>query len=198
MIRFTDAEMLKINAFDWHKNFPQVFGKSQNQENAGFDVVISNPPYTYLIPTIIQEYFQKTYQFQNYQKDLYLIFLEKYSKLLKRGGTFGVIVSNTWLLSLTYLNPERGEALAEVKKMHVEMLPVPAIDLSGKQTKKLHDRLVELANQMLSANSRFLESVVQRRVYEQRIGILEKEINELVYQLYGLTAEEIAIVEGDV
>ncbi|MDR3182773.1 MAG: N-6 DNA methylase [Planctomycetaceae bacterium] len=100
--QFSDEFLRQVNAFDWHRNFPQVFGQSSGSKAAGFDIVIGNPPYTYLIPAVIQEYFQENYQFQNYQKDLYLLFLEKYSQILRQGGTFGVIVSNTWLLSLTY------------------------------------------------------------------------------------------------
>jgi hypothetical protein len=96
-----------------------------------------------------------------------------------------------------YLNPEKGEVLAEVKKQHVEILPVPSLDLSDKRIKKAHDRLVDLANQMLAVNERIPQSVIHRGTYEQRMRILEKEINSIVYQLYGLTAEEIAIVEGE-
>ncbi|MDR1290928.1 MAG: N-6 DNA methylase, partial [Planctomycetaceae bacterium] len=93
----SENEQIKINCFDWEKEFVDIFRK-----NGGFDIVIGNPPYSYLISEAVQEYFQKTYQHQDYQKDLYLIFLEKYETLLKRGGIFGVIVSNTWLLSVTY------------------------------------------------------------------------------------------------
>jgi len=93
---FSEEEQIKINCFDWEEEFSAVF------KDGGFDVVIGNPPYTYLIPDVVQDYFQKIYKCQNYQKDLYLIFLEKYSVLLKNAGVFGVIVSNTWLLSLTY------------------------------------------------------------------------------------------------
>ncbi|GHT11937.1 hypothetical protein FACS1894170_06140 [Planctomycetales bacterium] len=93
---FDDDALRKINAFDWHKEFPHIF------KTGGFDFVIGNPPYTYMIADDIQEYFSKMYKHQDYQKDLYLIFLERYLKLLEPGGTFGVIVSNTWLLSLTY------------------------------------------------------------------------------------------------
>ena len=95
-LNLTDDDRIKVNCFDWENEFANIF------RNGGFDVVIGNPPYTYLIPDRILEYFQKTYKYQDYQKDLYLIFLEKYSALLKNSGTFGVIVSNTWLLSLTY------------------------------------------------------------------------------------------------
>jgi type I restriction-modification system DNA methylase subunit len=102
-------ERKKVNCFDWEKEFKEVgnrereAGKEADANSAGlFDVVIGNPPYSYLFPKMMQDYFQKAYKHQDYQKDLYLIFLEKYSSLLKDNGIFGVIVSNTWILSLTY------------------------------------------------------------------------------------------------
>ena len=67
---------------------------------AGFDVIISNPPYVYLPHKSTQQYFQSRYPNQDYQQDLYLIFLEKYEKLLRKSGKLGVIVSNTWLQSV--------------------------------------------------------------------------------------------------
>ena len=93
-----ENDMNKVNCFDWDgkDGFAEIF------KNGGFDVVIGNPPYTYIIPKMMQDYFQKVYKHQDYQKDLYLIFLEKYASLLKDNGVFGVIVSNTWILSLTY------------------------------------------------------------------------------------------------
>jgi adenine-specific DNA-methyltransferase len=64
---------------------------------------------------------------------------------------------------------------------------------------KSHDRLVDLANQMLAAQIKLRNAVSDsdRRLHEQRILILDREIDTIVFQLYGLTAEEIAIIEND-
>ncbi len=139
-----DKETIRsINAFDWEKEFPEVFktstekgprningatgipacgqdhpgegNKKSTDKNVcdtnvcgtvsntgGFDVVIGNPPYTYLISLEEQKYYSEKYKHQDYQKDLYLLFLERYSKLLKINGVLGIIISNTWLQSLTY------------------------------------------------------------------------------------------------
>ncbi len=35
-----------------------------------------------------------------------------------------------------------------------------------------------------------------RRHYQQKVDILDKQIDALVYELYGLTEQEIKIVEG--
>lgn len=100
-----DEEKLRINVFDWHKEFPQVFSPRHSgldPESFGFDVVIGNPPYGYLISEQEQNYFRKTYHYQNYQKDMYLLFLERYNFMLKVYGKLGVIISNTWLQSITF------------------------------------------------------------------------------------------------
>ena len=47
-------------------------------------------------------YFKQHFQHQNYQYDLYLLFLERYHALLKEKGLLGVIVPNTWLQSVTF------------------------------------------------------------------------------------------------
>ena len=93
-----DDDKFSVNPFDWHTAFPQlvIVGKG-----AGFDAVIGNPPYGYMIPQPQQEYFLKHFHHQNYQQDLYLLFLEKYEELLKQNGLLGIIVSNTWLQSIT-------------------------------------------------------------------------------------------------
>jgi hypothetical protein len=100
-----DEEKLRINVFDWHKEFPQIFSPRHSgldPESVGFDVVIGNPPYGYMISKQEQEYFVRQYKYQNYQKDLYLLFLERYSFILKVHGKLGVIISNTWLQSITF------------------------------------------------------------------------------------------------
>lgn len=97
---FGEEERLRINVFDWEKEFPRIF----SGDNLGFDVVIGNPPYGYMIPENEQQYFQKIYKYQDYQKDLYLLFLERYEYLLKKNALLGVIVSNTWMQSVTFKN----------------------------------------------------------------------------------------------
>ena len=91
-----DEEKMRINVFDWNVEFKDIMNAG------GFDVVIGNPPYGYMISKQEQEYFIRQYKYQNYQKDLYLLFLERYSAILKTNGKLGVIISNTWLQSITF------------------------------------------------------------------------------------------------
>jgi type I restriction-modification system DNA methylase subunit len=65
-----------------------------------FDAVVGNPPYAPISEPSLVDYFTKSFTAQNYQLDLYLLFLERYEYFLKAGGVLGVIVSNTWLQSV--------------------------------------------------------------------------------------------------
>lgn len=96
-----DEEKLRINVFDWKKEFPQVFPAShseRSEESQGFDVVIGNPPYVNLsnFPNF-QNYFSNNYKVYSGNSDLYVIFIEKIKELLSPHGYFGMIVSNKWL-----------------------------------------------------------------------------------------------------
>ncbi len=100
-----DEERYRINAFDWEAEFPEVFvsspaGRGQGEGN-GFDAVIGNPPYGGVISLAEHNYFKAQYKYQD-AEDLYLLFLERYHYLLKQDALLGIIVSNTWLQSVTY------------------------------------------------------------------------------------------------
>ncbi len=75
--------------------------------NGGFDIVIGNPPYVKVSDKNMLRYFSNRYQYQDYQQDLYLLFLEKSNQLLVSGGMIGVIIPNTWLQSITFRNIRR-------------------------------------------------------------------------------------------
>ena len=80
----------------------------------------------------------------------------------------------------------------------IEQLPIRSIDFSNPQEKAQHDKMVELVQAMLDQNRR-LDSVRtddERKRIERMIASTDEEINALVYELYGLSKEEIAIVEG--
>src|SRR5437762_5109659 len=63
--------------------------------------------------------------------------------------TLGII--NSKLLNWYYrtLNPEVGEALAEIKRANVARLPIREIDFSNPADKARHGRMVELVERML-------------------------------------------------
>jgi len=107
---------------------------------------------------------------------------------------------NSKLLNWFYqiiINPEKGEALAQVKRGHLARLPIRTIDFSDPTDKARHDRMVELVEQMLELNKQLAEAKEpqSKTVLQRQIATTDRQIDELVYELYGLTDEEIKIVE---
>ena len=90
----SDPAIAGDKAFDWQKEFPQVF------EKGGFDVVIGNPPYVQLqsMGEMSDVYAQCGYEVYNKMGDLYCLFTERGYNLLKDGGYQSFIMPNKWML----------------------------------------------------------------------------------------------------
>ncbi len=79
----------------------------------------------------------------------------------------------------------------------IKELPIRTIDLDNPDDQAKHDKMVELVQSMLDLHEQFPQaSGAQTRMIEQQIAHTDRDIDVLVYQLYGLTDEEIAIVES--
>jgi len=109
---------------------------------------------------------------------------------------------NSKLLSWFYqnvINPEVGEALAQVKRTHLDALPIRAFDLMKEAETALHDKLVELVEKMLALTAKLHEATAEseKAALQNAVTTTDAEIDRLVYELYGLTKEEIKIVEGE-
>jgi type II restriction/modification system DNA methylase subunit YeeA len=89
------------NAFEWRFEFPQVL--NDEGDFIGFDVIIGNPPYISL--SKIKEksqtaYFENNYQTYTKGADIYCLFYEKGSCLLRKAGFLTYITSNSWLRTI--------------------------------------------------------------------------------------------------
>jgi type I restriction-modification system DNA methylase subunit len=95
------------------------------------------------------------------------------------------------------INPEKGEALAEIKKQHLGQLPIRTIDFTNPAEKAQHDKLVALVEKMLELQKKHHDAKMGRdkELYERQIKVVDTQIDRLVYELYGLM-EEVKVVEG--
>ena len=77
-------------------------------------------------------------------------------------------------------------------KQYFGELPITVAD------KPLHDTLVKLVEAMLEVKPALAKAQTDkdRNYYEAKCAALDRQIDALVYELYGLTEKEIAIVEG--
>jgi len=106
--------------------------------------------------------------------------------------------SNLMDFAYTFINPEKGEALAEVKKKHVEQLPIQRIDFSTPTEQKFHSDIESLVDIMLDLNKNIQTAKGSGKNQIQRqIDKTNKQIDELVYKLYGITEEEKKIIEAE-
>jgi type I restriction-modification system DNA methylase subunit len=80
-------------------------------------------------------------------------------------------------------------------KQYVETLPIRLIDFSKKYEIALYEEIISLVEKMLSLKTRTFRTPQEKETLQREIAATDKQIDDLVYQLYGLTSEEIKIVE---
>ncbi len=84
----------------------------------------------------------------------------------------------------------------------VRNLPIKIIDFNKPQEKKAHDTLISLVEKMLELNKQYAPirntPFSESEELKKEIEKTDKEIDNLVYDLYGLTEAERKIVEGEV
>ncbi|MBD3329169.1 N-6 DNA methylase [Candidatus Dojkabacteria bacterium] len=83
------------------------------------------------------------------------------------------------------------------KTSYLNPFPMPDLDINNKQFKKTHDELVDFVHTQLELNKSLkdISSDSKRDVIRKKISDTDQRVNELVYKLYGLTKEEIKIIE---
>ena len=83
-------------------------------------------------------------------------------------------------------------------KQYFGELPIVTLDLAKQAERLQHDRLVALVDKMLTLTPalRAAKSDAEKTTLQNALTKTDREIDQLVYQLYGLTPEEIALVEG--
>jgi hypothetical protein len=86
----------------------------------------------------------------------------------------------------------------EIRIYELASLPIRQIDKSKSADKARHDKMVSLVEQMLEAKKQLAgaQSDKDKDFYENKCAALDRQIDVLVYELYGLTDDEIKIVEG--
>ena len=106
------------------------------------------------------------------------------SKLISWYG--GLILPNFGKDTFPKLNPQ-----------DIKALPVRSIDLSNLEDKARHDRMVALVDQMLELHKQLASAKTdhEKNVIQRQIDATDQQIDQLVYELYGLTEEETKIVE---
>ena len=85
----------------------------------------------------------------------------------------------------------------EYKPMYFSQIPIRTIESSNPSDKSDHDRMVALVRQMLELHKQSASAKTDhdKTVIQRQTDATDRQIDQLVYELYGLTDEEIKIVE---
>jgi type I restriction-modification system DNA methylase subunit/fido (protein-threonine AMPylation protein) len=129
------------------------------------------------------------------------------------GGAYGLVVKASATLSIFYILGLLNSALADwiaklansrfeggyysFNRQYIEPIPIRQIDFSDPADKSRHDQMVSLVERMLESHRRLAEAVApaDKERLQRQIDATDQEIDRLVYDLYGLTEDEIKIVE---
>ena len=106
----------------------------------------------------------------------------------------GLLTSKLLAFLIRLRFDETNQAFPQIKVTQLGQLPIPPIDFSIKS-----EKMVSLVSHMLNLHQR-LESTQtshERNTLQRQIEATDREIDLLVYDLYGLDEEEIRIIEEE-
>jgi predicted RNA methylase len=115
------------------------------------------------------------------------------------GYLLGIL--NSRLMSWFFLhrsNIAQRDDFPKIVLKETRSLPIPPADLSRSTPKSRHGQIVQLVEQMLALQQRLFAAKTpqEKTALERQIAATDTQIDRLVYDLYGLTQEDIKIVEG--
>ena len=112
--------------------------------------------------------------------------------------TIGILNSKISDFFLHSIASTKQGGYFEYKPMYVSQIPIRPIDPANPDDVAKHDRMVSLVEAMLDLHRRLPASSTdhEKTLLERQIEATDRQIDTLVYELYGLTEDEIRIVEA--
>lgn len=100
-----------------------------------------------------------------------------------------------WYWELRFYDQKK--TFPKIKKAHLLSIPIPVLDFQNEDDQDQHDLLSSLVDQIMALYTRCEMSNIShdKTALQRQIAAADREIDRLVYELYGLTKEEIDIVE---
>jgi hypothetical protein len=108
---------------------------------------------------------------------------------------------NSRLMHFLYIDlvGEQERIFPEVKPVQLFKLPIRFINFEDETDESLYGRIVALVPQMIIAKqqSASAQSDRDKNYFDRKCSEIDRQLDEMIYELYGLTVEEIALVEAD-
>ena len=119
--------------------------------------------------------------------------------ILGSGSKYLLGILNSKLITFIFSNisSEIRGGFLRWKFQYMKPLPIRVINFSNSSDKILHNKIVTLVDQMLDFHQRLTkaEAENEKAIIQRQIDSIDQQIDQLVYELYGLTQKEIAIIE---
>ena len=123
----------------------------------------------------------------------YILISESFSLL-------GILNSKLWTYMFSNISSEIRGGYFRWKRQYMETLPIPEDPTDEKRKNDyliLREKIEYLVEEMLKTRDTYQNARedFEKRMLNQKIEAIDTQIDAAVYQLYGLTADEIRIVE---
>lgn len=117
---------------------------------------------------------------------------------LKPSYILGLLNSKLLFWCLNKISNKFRSGWITCTKQYFGTLPIRTIDFNNSTKKKMYEDMVQLVEQMLALHKQLADVKTghEQTLLQRQIDATDKQIDKLVYELYGLTEEEIKIVEG--
>lgn len=180
---FDAIEERKLNPLSFDDAFPQVM------KAGGFDAVIGNPPYvrTERLDKKQLDYFRKNYSAEG-QIDLYVLFIQRALRLLKKDGYFGFITPKFLLFNLD-TEPTRKSII----KRKIDRIVDVGQAFKGVNTECV---VTILENTAVETNKTTIEALDTKGVIEWSNQVAQESFYELpntIFNIY-LTEKDLVVI----
>jgi hypothetical protein len=127
------------------------------------------------------------------------------NNLLVKGGCkysikFLLGILNSKFFRFYYITrfTNKSSLTVNISKTFLDQLPIRAINFTDLADKARHDEMVAKVEAMLKAKQELAVAKTdkEKTYYENKCVSLNRQIDHIVYDLYGLTEDEIKLVEG--
>ncbi len=110
-------------------------------------------------------------------------------------AALGILQSKLFLFLYRVSNQGESRVIPQIKAAKLEPLPFPNLAVADKSR---HDKLVLLVDKLLGLMPKLRAATAEseKAVLQNAVTATDQQIDALVYDLYGLTEDEIKLVEG--
>jgi SAM-dependent methyltransferase len=127
---------------------------------------------------------------------------DRHTQFINSSSFYLLAVLNSRLIAFIFrVTAQKNREKEQIQEWEwIAELPIYTPDLDDPLDAGRHDRLVTLVTGMLELQKHLSQTTSERetRLITQEIESTDRQIDSLVYGLYGLTADEIAVVEKSI